>query len=181
LRDEIRAIQRKLSITTIFVTHDQEEALSMSDRVVVMHEGIADQIGTPYQIYSRPTTRFVASFVGTLNRIEAKVADPAIGAITIGDATVHTGQPIAAARGAAVTLSLRPEALHLGRVAGHDIVLAGRIADVSFLGSVIRIRVDIGGSLISLDTFNRASAPPPSAGEAVEISAEASAAIVLTD
>ena len=60
LREEIKAIQRKLGITTIFVTHDQEEALSISDRIVVMHQGIADQVGTPFEIYNHPSTRFVA-------------------------------------------------------------------------------------------------------------------------
>lgn len=66
------ALQRELGITTVFVTHDQEEALSISDRIVVMNEGRADQIGTPSDIYNNPTTRFVASFVGTLNLLEAR-------------------------------------------------------------------------------------------------------------
>ncbi len=82
LREEIRQIQQQLGITTVFVTHDQEEALSISDRIVVMNSGRADQIGTPFEIYNTPATRFVASFVGTLNIIEAKVADPAAGAVT---------------------------------------------------------------------------------------------------
>ena len=77
LREEIRAIQRELGITTIYVTHDQEEALSMSDRIVVMNAGVAEQIGDPFEIYNRPATRFVASFVGTLNVLDARVADPA--------------------------------------------------------------------------------------------------------
>src|ERR1044071_4528321 len=67
LRDEIRSIQKRLGITTIFVTHDQEEALSISNRIVVMYGGRAEQVGTPFEIYNRPQTRFVASFVGTLN------------------------------------------------------------------------------------------------------------------
>src|SRR6476659_1601368 len=74
LRNEIRAIQRQLGITTIYVTHDQEEALSLSDRVVVMSNGRIEQIGTPFEIYNFPTTRFVASFVGTLNVLSADVA-----------------------------------------------------------------------------------------------------------
>ncbi|RUV24946.1 spermidine/putrescine ABC transporter ATP-binding protein, partial [Mesorhizobium sp. M1A.T.Ca.IN.004.03.1.1] len=73
---EIRQIQQQLGITTVFVTHDQEEALSISDRIVVMNAGKADQIGSPFEIYNTPATRFVASFVGTLNLIEAKVIDP---------------------------------------------------------------------------------------------------------
>src|ERR1700758_1326834 len=83
LREEIRNVQRTLGITTIYVTHDQEEALSMSDRIVVMNEGKADQIGTPFEIYNFPRTRFVASFVGTLNILRGRVVDPATGRIAI--------------------------------------------------------------------------------------------------
>src|SRR5207248_7251031 len=72
LREEIRAVQRNLGITTVFVTHDQEEALSISDRIVVMNEGRADQLGTPFEIYNYPRTRFVASFVGTLNILRGR-------------------------------------------------------------------------------------------------------------
>ena len=79
LREEIRAVQRELGITTVYVTHDQEEALSMSDRIVVMNEGRVEQMGTPFEIYNRPRTRFVASFVGTLNILKATVVDAASG------------------------------------------------------------------------------------------------------
>ena len=79
LREEIRSIQKKLGITTIFVTHDQEEALSISDRIVVMYGGKAEQVGTPFEIYNRPATKFVANFVGTLNVLEGTVTDAAIG------------------------------------------------------------------------------------------------------
>ena len=72
LRNEIREIQRELGITTIFVTHDQEEAMSISDRIVVMNGGIAEQVGTPFEIYNNPRTRFVAGFVGTLNQLQAR-------------------------------------------------------------------------------------------------------------
>ena len=75
LRKEIRAIQRQLGITTVYVTHDQEEALSLSDRVVVMSDGRIEQIGTPSEIYNFPATAFVASFVGTLNLVSARVID----------------------------------------------------------------------------------------------------------
>ena len=72
LREEIRAIQRELGITTIFVTHDQEEALSISDRIVVMNGGVAEQVGAPFEIYNKPTTRFVAGFVGQLNTLTGR-------------------------------------------------------------------------------------------------------------
>lgn len=73
LRQEIRRIQRRLGITTIYVTHDQEEALSISDRIVVMQQGKVDQVGTPFEIYNFPQTAFVANFVGTLNATHAEV------------------------------------------------------------------------------------------------------------
>ncbi len=77
LRTEIRAIQERLGITAIFVTHDQEEALSISDRIVVMRDGEIEQVGTPFQVYNFPETAFVANFVGTLNTTNAEVVDPA--------------------------------------------------------------------------------------------------------
>ena len=83
LREEIRAIQRELGITTIFVTHDQEEALSISDRIVVMNAGKAEQFGTPFEIYNRPATKFVANFVGTLNVLEGTVTDAAAGTVRV--------------------------------------------------------------------------------------------------
>src|SRR6186713_2111937 len=93
LREEIRSLQQALGITTIYVTHDQEEALSMSDRIVVMNEGRVEQVGTPFEIYNTPRTRFVASFVGTLSFMRARVLDPVAGRIMVGD------QEIVAARG----------------------------------------------------------------------------------
>ena len=83
LRAEIRSIQQKLGITAIFVTHDQEEALSISDRIVVMREGEMEQVGTPFEIYNFPKTRFVANFVGSLNTADAEVVDPAKGLVSV--------------------------------------------------------------------------------------------------
>ncbi|MBI1220352.1 MAG: ATP-binding cassette domain-containing protein [Rhodobacteraceae bacterium] len=180
LREEIRAIQRELGITTIFVTHDQEEALSMSDRVVVMTNGIADQVGTPFEIYNRPTTRFVAQFVGTLNLLDARVVDAAVGNVTVGETPVALNRSLNGAHGP-ISLALRPEVIALGRHTARAVVLTGRIAEVHFLGSVIRIRVNVGGNLISLDTFNRPDAPPPAVGSAAEISIAESDLLVLTD
>jgi len=181
LRTEIREIQQRLGITTIFVTHDQEEALSMSDRVVVMNGGIADQIGTPFEIYNRPTTRFVAGFVGTLNNFNAIVTDAASGGIRIGDSVLTLPQPVNAPNGAAITVALRPEAAHLGRAPGREVILNGTIAEVHFMGSVIRIKADVAGTMLSLDTFNRADTPPPPVGTATEISVSARDFIVLAD
>ncbi|WP_395448308.1 ABC transporter ATP-binding protein [Aminobacter sp. UC22_36] len=170
LREEIRRIQRDLGITTIFVTHDQEEALSMSDRVVVMHQGVADQVGTPFEIYNRPATRFVAEFVGTLNLIDADLIDSAAGHIRLAGVPVTLDRAPPGRAGERISLALRPETVALGR-GGGDIVLPGRITEVHFLGPVIRVRVSVeGGGSIALDTFNQADRPPPSIGATVDIS-----------
>jgi putative spermidine/putrescine transport system ATP-binding protein len=179
LRTEIRAIQRELGITAIFVTHDQEEALSISDRIVVMNGGIAEQVGTSFDIYNRPATRFVANFVGKLNSFEAEVRDPDSGTLQMGDVTLSLGRPIDAPRGATVGLALRPESVHLGRGPGREIVLPARVREVEFLGSVIRLRATAAGTEVSLDTFNRADTPPPAIGSDIEISLSARDFILL--
>ncbi len=166
LREEIRAIQRKLGITTIYVTHDQEEALSMSDRIVVMNNGVAEQVAAPYEIYNRPTTRFVANFVGTLNLIEAQVADGPAGVVEIGGTPLPLGRPV---QGATVALALRPESVSLVPASGRDVPLPAEISEVHFLGSVIRIRARVGTASLSLDTFNTPDAPPPPVGEQARI------------
>ncbi len=179
LRGEIREIQRRLGITTIFVTHDQEEALSISDRVVVMNGGIADQVGTPFQVYNHPATPFVASFVGTLTPIEATVIDPGQGTVMSGGLTLNLGRSLPRAAGATLPIALRPEAVRLGREDGREIVLPATAREVEFMGSVIRIRAEAGGQSFLLDTFNRPDAPPPEPGEPVEISFSGRDVIVI--
>src|SRR5450631_3990508 len=114
LRAEIRSIQRALGITTVYVTHDQEEALSLSDRIVVMSEGRIEQIGTPFEVYNFPATSFVASFVGTLNVLDAKVIDPGAGRLAVNGQEIATAKPVAAAAGSSVSIALRPEMLSMG-------------------------------------------------------------------
>ncbi len=180
LRTEIREIQRELGITTIFVTHDQEEAMSMSDRIVVMNGGIAEQVGAPFDIYNRPRTKFVANFVGTLNTFETRVENASNGMVSIAGVpmTLPEGN-LTLRNGASLAIALRPEALQLGRGDGREVVLPATVEEVHFLGSVIRLRANIAGTRVSLDTFNRADTPPPAIGAAVEISLSARDAIVL--
>jgi putative spermidine/putrescine transport system ATP-binding protein len=170
LRDEIRAVQRALGITTIYVTHDQEEALSMSDRICVMNDGRIEQLGTPFEIYNSPKTRFVASFVGTLNVLTGKVVDTATGRIAI------DGQEVVTARGTngtshgdSLAVALRPEALAIGETEPGRNSLKGVIEEVHFLGAVVRIRVRFGDNVISLDTFNRPHSAPPERGAPVNV------------
>ena len=175
LREEIRSLQRNLGITTIYVTHDQEEALSMSDRIVVMNEGRVEQIGAPFEIYNNPKTRFVASFVGTLNILKGKVVDPAAGKIAIDGQEVFAAKRIQHLQaGAACSAALRPEAAILqegaNREGGPRNRMVGTIEEVSFLGSVVRIRVRFQENAISLDTFNNPNATPPVRGTQVTVS-----------
>jgi putative spermidine/putrescine transport system ATP-binding protein len=171
LREEIRALQRDLGITTIYVTHDQEEALSMSDRIVVMNEGRVEQIGAPFEIYNYPRTRFVASFVGTLNILQGRIADPSTGRIVV------DGQEIRAVRGVVDgaagdvrAVALRPEAIVLNGEGGDRNQIKGTIDEVNFLGAVVRIRVRIAENSVSLDTFNSPTTPPPKRGDQVTLS-----------
>ncbi len=180
LRREIRDIQRELGITTIFVTHDQEEALSISDRVVVMNQGRAEQVGPPHEIYNRPTTRFVANFVGTLNTFEAVVKDSKMGIVAIGNTTVKLANGnLIQKKNDIITLALRPEALQLGRQRAPAVTLSGKIEDVQFLGSVIRLRALLEGQYVSLDTFNRNDAAPPAVGTTTHVAFQASDLILL--
>jgi putative spermidine/putrescine transport system ATP-binding protein len=171
LREEIKALQRELGITTVYVTHDQEEALSMSDRIVVMSEGRVEQVGTPFEIYNHPRTRFVASFVGTLNILTAHVVDADGGRIAIDGQEVVAARGVAgAASGAIVSVALRPEALSLNGAADLGNRLAGTIEEVDFLGSVVRVRTRFTENAVSLDTFNNPNAPPPRHGDKVTVS-----------
>jgi putative spermidine/putrescine transport system ATP-binding protein len=180
LREQIREIQRELGITTVFVTHDQEEALSISDRIVVMNAGNVEQFGTPFEIYNRPQTRFVATFVGQLNTLTATVADAGRKTVQIGSSTVTIpALPDAARTGEAIALTMRPEAVSLSDVTGRDIQLEGRVSEVHFLGSVIRLKVDLGGNAISLDTFNDQRTPPPAHGSPVRLGIASSDVLVL--
>jgi putative spermidine/putrescine transport system ATP-binding protein len=181
LRAEIRAIQRDLGITTIFVTHDQEEALTMSDRVVVMNGGIAEQAGSPHEVYNRPMTRFVANFVGTLNSFGAIVADRSAGLVDLDGIKVKLNPHKLAGckNGDKITLALRPEAMRLGRGGAGDIVVPASVEEVHFMGSVIRLRARAAGITISLDTFNRPELPPPQVGSLAEVSFSAQNLIII--
>jgi len=180
LRQEFRAIQRELGITTIYVTHDQEEALSMSDRIVVMSEGRVEQIGTPFEIYNYPRTRFVASFVGHLNVLRGRVVDPAAGRIAVDDQEIVATRGFPDAKAGDIrSVSLRPEAVALEESAGARNRMQGTVDEVSFLGAVVRIRVRFKDNTISLDTFNKPNLPPPQRGQKVSVNFAQDALLVL--
>jgi len=186
LRKEIRAIQRQLGITTVYVTHDQEEALSLSDRVVVMSDGRIEQIGTPSEIYNFPNTAFVASFVGTLNLVIAAVVDAGAGRLSLEGQEIRTSKVITdVPADRLVTLAVRPEGIALGEGGGSN-HLRGEVDDINFLGSIVRIRIKIGDgadgqapTAVSLDAFNEPHLKLPAVGETVTISFPPEACFVL--
>ena len=139
LRHEIRALQRRLGVTTIMVTHDQEEALAMADRIVVMNHGVVEQVGAPVEVYTRPRSPFVARFVGQMNFLEA-IAGERSGWARLGAAEMRHGaaEPIAA--GTRLTLAIRPEEILVGPAAqGGENRLVTRIRTIQFLGPFTRL------------------------------------------
>ncbi|MBA3948038.1 MAG: ABC transporter ATP-binding protein [Herpetosiphonaceae bacterium] len=170
LRNEIRAIQRQFGITTIYVTHDQEEALSLSDRIVVMSNGRVEQIGTPLQIYTYPQTTFVASFVGTLNVLRAKVIDPAAGRITVDDQPVMVARSLAQHRaGDMINVALRPEVIGLDGAPGTINQLQGVVEQVTFLGGTIRTQMRFASNSLFFDMFNTPNGKLPQTGQTLTV------------
>jgi putative spermidine/putrescine transport system ATP-binding protein len=169
LREEIKAIQRKLGITTVYVTHDQEEALSLSDRVVVMREGRVAQVGTPWEIYNKPSSAFVASFIGSLNVLASEVVDPEAGTLSIQGQQVTAALPRERSAGDAVRLALRPEMISLSNGHPDSNRLTGTVTNVAFLGSIVRIFLRVGESELFLDTFNNPHLALPGVGERVNV------------
>jgi putative spermidine/putrescine transport system ATP-binding protein len=144
LRDQIRRIQLEVGITTLFVTHDQEEALAIADRVGVMREGRLDQLATPTDVYSRPATSFVAEFVGLTNRLPGTVSGATVTVrgrdLPLVDLATPPGP---------VTALVRPEAVTLASdSSGESGPLTGTVIASTFLGATSRVTVDLGDTTI---------------------------------
>jgi putative spermidine/putrescine transport system ATP-binding protein len=167
---EVRRLQRRLKLTTLFITHDQEEALILSDRVAVMNAGRIEQIGAPAEVYARPATRFVADFVGESNLLEATATDGAAAEVP-GLGRIALAAP-AGPRGARATLLLRPEALRVGAdAAALPNRASGRVLETVFLGLSVKLRLQAeGGPELLARLPLRPSEPPPAAeGEVVPL------------
>jgi len=151
LRVEMRVLQRRLGMTFVYVTHDQEEALSLSDWIAVMNAGKVEQAGAPWDIYYRPRTAFLADFVGSVNLVPAKVLDVRDDLVTIAlgsqRASVARPKDVTLASGQEVKLCLRPESFTIGSTAdpsgGQKIELSGTIVRRAFLGDTMRYWVKV--------------------------------------
>ncbi|MFJ9621953.1 ABC transporter ATP-binding protein [Streptomyces sp. NPDC101181] len=152
LREEIRRLQLSLGITTIFVTHDQEEALSMADRVAVLNAGRLEQCAPPAELYERPATAFVAEFVGTMNRLPGRTA--AGGTVEVAGAVLPVDGP-APVEGEPVDVLIRPEGIR----AEADPEGTATVVSASFLGSVTRVLLDLpDGAAVKADLPSRDAA-----------------------
>ncbi len=181
LRQEIRRIQRQLGITTVYVTHDQEEALALADRVVVMNRGQVEQIGTPADIYGHPSTAFVAAFVGAMNRLQATVQDPSRGLLTIDGQTLETGHlPPGIAAGASVQVLLRPERITAASDGGAN-HLTGTVDEVGFLGATVRVRLRLKEQACSMDVVYDPERELPRPGDRLQVFVPPSALQTLHD
>ena len=145
-----------------------------------MNAGAIEQVGSPSDIYNRPRTRFVASFVGTLNTLEGVVVDPAAGAIRVGQTVLRARGAIEGAKaGETRSLALRPEALRLGPPADGDNALTGAVEDATFLGAIVRLRVRLDQGALLVDAFNLNGTSFRERDEAVTVSFSRDDLIVL--
>ncbi len=154
MRIEIRRLQQRLGITTVYVTHDQAEAMCLSDRIVVMHNGRIEQVGTPAEIYEQPASLFVADFIGRANFIESTVQDQTDGRMTLD----LFGRPLtipaprrAFPAGEPVYLVIRPEAVRLSREAGS---YPGEVKQAVYLGSTVEYEVETHDQIISAVVYD---------------------------
>jgi putative spermidine/putrescine transport system ATP-binding protein len=132
---ELKGLQRRLGITFIYVTHDQGEALSMSDRVAVFNHGRIEQVGPPRALYARPRTTFVARFVGSSNVLE--------------------GEAVARVAGRDRAVAIRPEQIHFGAPEGEQLGIRGTVIDIQFHGATSRYEVDVVGTRLAVTVANR--------------------------
>jgi putative spermidine/putrescine transport system ATP-binding protein len=170
LREQIRTLQQRLGTTTLFVTHDQEEALSMADRVGVMNEGKLEQIAAPDELYADPATAFVAEFVGVMNRIPAEMEGGGRVAVLGGTVPARAPDQAAELAGQPVDVLVRPEGLRLEVVENGNGIVTTR----TFLGSVTRVGVLLDGDIeLRIDKPSTAAAAlPPGASVSVTLPPE---------
>jgi iron(III) transport system ATP-binding protein len=169
VRRELRDLQQRLGLTTIFVTHDQEEANTICDRIAVMSDGVVQQVGTPMELYERPANLFVANFLGTANILPGRRIGTAGERFFAIDGGGRVPIPAHAAVPDGAKLVFRPQHASLGRETGSDVLLPGTIVHSEFLGSTLRYGVKIGTAEVFVDTpFQTGEALRP-VGEQVEI------------
>jgi iron(III) transport system ATP-binding protein len=182
VREEIRLLQQALQITTVYVTHDQEEALSLSDRVAVMRDGQVQQIAAPKALYERPANRFVAGFVGTNNFIPGVCRERSERGVVVetalGPVRGRSGEGVEV--GAPCVVAVRPENITLDAPA--DNLFAGRVTFASYLGNAVRYEVEMPtGALLKVDVGDAWHHQALAMGQAVRVGFAATVALTLRD
>jgi iron(III) transport system ATP-binding protein len=184
MRQEIRDLQRRLAITTVYVTHDQEEAMAVSDRIAVMSAGSVVQEGSAEDLYHRPVSEFVARFVGRVNLVAGRVVGIAGTAVSVAAldtvVTVSTARP-GLAVGDAVRLILRPETLDFAEDGASDAPLRGVVRSRMFLGEKIEYLVECAGELLQVVRYNAGPGVVVAEGAPVAMRWAASAPTVLAE
>lgn len=182
MRDELRSLQKRLGITSLYVTHDQAEAMAISDRVVIMKDGDLMQIGTPQEIYEYPNCKFVANFIGKANFISGKFVkkDEDTAVVTVGEFTFRIPNPgqTMFAKEEACALAFRPETVKL-ETAGEGI--PGTITRATYFGSKIEYEVQIHGTMLTIEQYNPQLAHRFAEGDAVKVVLDLDCVRVLKD
>ena len=173
MRGELLALQRKLGITTIFVTHDQEEALSIADRVAVLDQGVIQQVGTPVELYDTPANRFIATFVGTINLLRGSLEAAGGGTVLRSEALGAIPLAGAAPTGGPAEIAIRPHAMQLaapGRPLDSGRTwLDGTVSEREFLGEFVRYNVKVGAGNLVVDQPHYMGEPGFAPGAGVKV------------
>jgi spermidine/putrescine transport system ATP-binding protein len=181
MQSELKSLQQKVGITFVYVTHDQEEALTMSDRIGVMRDGRLLQVATPEELYERPTTRFVADFIGRSNILPGTVGGTDEVVLANGDRLLL---PSSHPSGTSVGVAVRPERIHMADVgaspAGRQ-VLRGRVSQVTYIGSAVDYRVNVDWIEVEVRAGNDVSHRRRDVGDDVELSFLTEFATVVED
>ncbi len=186
---ELRRLQKALGITTIFVTHDQQEALSMADRVAVMNGGRIEQLDTPTQIYNAPMTSFVADFIGQTNRFSGSIQSKNEAALHLRlDGTERTIEIVPCEGmkvGARVTVMVRPERVQIAAAGmpSREVTLTGKVTDTVFVGQTLNVyaQTDVGPVVASVSNAMQREAKVAASGDSVTVSWDRDAQLVFRD
>ena len=173
MRGELLALQRKLGVTTIFVTHDQEEALSIADRVAVLDQGVIQQVGTPLELYDAPANHFIATFVGTINLLRGSLETASGGAVFRSETLGAIALAGRAASTGPVEIAIRPHAMMLAApdrpLDGGRSWLEGTVTDREFLGEFVRYNVKVGTTELVVDQPHYMGEPGFAPGARVKV------------
>lgn len=182
MRDELRKLQKRLGITSLYVTHDQAEAMAISDKVIIMNQGNIEQIGSPREIYEYPNSKFVADFIGKSNFVSAKVMDKTNDGITVKakDLSLTIPKPgkTDVKVGDDVVMGIRPESIHLTKGEG---ILKGRVTKAIYFGNRMEYEVEYLGDTLFVEEYNPQYTGMFSEGDEVNINFDLESIRILTE